>query len=262
MRRANTLRVGDRLRAVAAVLSNNGAAGANTVKGRINGIAGALLFTAPAVTFSSADVVQYESEWYVSAVGASGNISQSGGVCAGTSGTATKRAVVGQVASAGGNPLFVIAENGDIELDADVTETLLPQLKVGQKVAVLVGLAQRNGVTLPYASVEALRAGQVANAYTRTLLRATDGTTAQIADRGCEARPRRSGDGLSFWTDHHRTGSFQSGSSGSCAPGSRMATRAAAGAAAHRDGCAAGATVSQQRGLGQCHQQPAGQAAL
>lgn len=48
----------------------------------------------------------------------------------------SRNAVVGQVASAGGNPLFVIAENGDIELDADVTETLLPQLKVGQKVAV------------------------------------------------------------------------------------------------------------------------------
>ncbi|CAI9417716.1 Putative efflux system component YknX [Pleomorphomonas sp. T1.2MG-36] len=48
----------------------------------------------------------------------------------------SRNAVVGQVASAGGNPLFVIAENGDIELDADVTETLLPELKVGQKVAV------------------------------------------------------------------------------------------------------------------------------
>lgn len=96
--KANTLRVGDRLRAVACVLSGNIAAGANTVKGRINGVAGALLFTAPAVTFAAADVVQYESEWYVSAVGASGNISQSGGVCAGVPGTATKRAVVGQIA--------------------------------------------------------------------------------------------------------------------------------------------------------------------
>ncbi len=48
----------------------------------------------------------------------------------------SRNAVVGQVASASGNPLFVIAENGDIELDADVTETLLPELKVGQKVAV------------------------------------------------------------------------------------------------------------------------------
>ena len=48
----------------------------------------------------------------------------------------SRNAVVGQVASAGGNPLFVIAEKGDIELDADVTETLLPELKVGQKVTV------------------------------------------------------------------------------------------------------------------------------
>lgn len=48
----------------------------------------------------------------------------------------SRNAVVGQVASASGNPLFVIAENGDIELDADVTETLLPELKVGQKVTV------------------------------------------------------------------------------------------------------------------------------
>lgn len=48
----------------------------------------------------------------------------------------SRNAVVGQVAGASGNPLFVIAENGDIELDADVTETLLPQLEVGQKVTV------------------------------------------------------------------------------------------------------------------------------
>lgn len=48
----------------------------------------------------------------------------------------SRNAVVGQVATATGNPLFVIAEKGDIELDADVTETLLPELKVGQKVAV------------------------------------------------------------------------------------------------------------------------------
>jgi len=48
----------------------------------------------------------------------------------------SRNAVVGQVAAASGNPLFVIAEKGDIELDADVTETLLPELKVGQKVAV------------------------------------------------------------------------------------------------------------------------------
>lgn len=48
----------------------------------------------------------------------------------------SRNAVVGQIASASGNPLFVIAENGDIELDADVTETLLPELEVGQKVTV------------------------------------------------------------------------------------------------------------------------------
>lgn len=48
----------------------------------------------------------------------------------------SRNAVVGQIASAGSNPLFVIAEKGDIELDADVTETLLPELSVGQKVSV------------------------------------------------------------------------------------------------------------------------------
>lgn len=48
----------------------------------------------------------------------------------------SRNAVVGQIASAGGNPLFVVAEKGDIELDADVTETLLPELGVGQKVTV------------------------------------------------------------------------------------------------------------------------------
>ncbi|MCM5553910.1 efflux RND transporter periplasmic adaptor subunit [Pleomorphomonas sp. NRK KF1] len=48
----------------------------------------------------------------------------------------SRNAVVGQVASASGDPLFVIAEDGDIELDADVTETLLPELAVGQKVTV------------------------------------------------------------------------------------------------------------------------------
>ncbi len=48
----------------------------------------------------------------------------------------SRNAVVGQIASSAGNPLFVIAENGDIELDAEVTETLLPKLKVGQPVEV------------------------------------------------------------------------------------------------------------------------------
>ncbi len=49
----------------------------------------------------------------------------------------SRNAVVGQIASSGAsNPLFVIAENGDIELDADVTETLMPELSVGQKVSV------------------------------------------------------------------------------------------------------------------------------
>ncbi len=95
---ANTLKVGDRLRIVAAVLSGNVAAGANTVKGRINGIVGALIFTAPAVTLQTSDVVQYASDLYVSVIGASGNLSQSGSVSAGAPGTATARAVVGQVA--------------------------------------------------------------------------------------------------------------------------------------------------------------------
>lgn len=48
----------------------------------------------------------------------------------------SRNAVVGQIAASAGNPLFVIAEKGDIELDAAVTETLLPELKVGQPVTV------------------------------------------------------------------------------------------------------------------------------
>lgn len=56
----------------------------------------------------------------------------------------SRNAVVGQTASASGSPLFVIAEAGDIELDADVTETLLPQVRVGQPVAV-----QPSGVGQP-----------------------------------------------------------------------------------------------------------------
>jgi len=56
----------------------------------------------------------------------------------------SRNAVVGQVASSAANPLFVIAEHGDIELDADVTETLLPQIRVGQAVAV-----QPSGVGKP-----------------------------------------------------------------------------------------------------------------
>lgn len=95
---ANSLRVGDRLRVVASVLSNNMAAGANTAKVRINGIAGALLATAPAVTFAAADVVDFVSDLYVSAIGGSGNLSQSGIISAGTPGTATARAIPGQVA--------------------------------------------------------------------------------------------------------------------------------------------------------------------
>jgi HlyD family secretion protein len=72
-----------------------------------------------------------------------------------------RNAVVGQVASAAGNPLFVIAENGDIELDADVTETVLPSLKVGQPVAV-----QPSGVGEPIVGIVRLIQPEV-NATTR-----------------------------------------------------------------------------------------------
>ena len=73
----------------------------------------------------------------------------------------SRDAVVGQIAAASGNPLFVIAENADIELDADVTETLLPQLSVGQKVTV-----QSSGSDTPVAGLVRLLQPEV-NATTR-----------------------------------------------------------------------------------------------
>lgn len=92
---ANSLRVGDRLRIRATVLSNNGAAGANTVKVYINGIGSGVLATAPAVTFSASDVVQYEGDIYVSTTIL---LAQTGSIVAGTPGTATLRAVPGTLA--------------------------------------------------------------------------------------------------------------------------------------------------------------------
>lgn len=73
----------------------------------------------------------------------------------------SRSAVVGQIASSAGNPLFVIAENGDIELDAEVTETLLPQLRVGQPVVV-----RPSGVATPAAGIVRLVQPEV-NATTR-----------------------------------------------------------------------------------------------
>lgn len=73
----------------------------------------------------------------------------------------SRNAVVGQVASAAGTPLFVLAENGDIELDADVTETLLTQLRVGQPVAV-----QPSGVGTPIKGIVRMISPEV-NAATR-----------------------------------------------------------------------------------------------
>ncbi len=43
---------------------------------------------------------------------------------------------LGQLAAGAGDPLFRMARDGKIELDAEVTESLLHQLEVGQKVAV------------------------------------------------------------------------------------------------------------------------------
>ncbi len=73
----------------------------------------------------------------------------------------SRNAVVGQIASSGGNPLFVIAEKGDIELDADVTETLMPELSVGQKVSV-----QPAGMAAPVEGVVRLVKPEI-NATTR-----------------------------------------------------------------------------------------------
>ena len=54
-----------------------------------------------------------------------------------------RNALVGQVAGLAGGALFVLAEDGDIELAADVPEVALPRLAVGQPVAVLpAGLTQ------------------------------------------------------------------------------------------------------------------------
>ncbi|WP_237153631.1 efflux RND transporter periplasmic adaptor subunit [Oryzibacter oryziterrae] len=48
----------------------------------------------------------------------------------------TRAAKIGQVAASSATPMFVIAEDGKIELDAEVTETALPRLKAGQTVKV------------------------------------------------------------------------------------------------------------------------------
>lgn len=92
---ANTLRAGDRFRIVGTALSNNIAAGNNTVKGYINGIGSGVLFTAPAVTFAASDVVSFIIEIYVASLSGSNNVSIAGFVTAGTPGTATARAVSG-----------------------------------------------------------------------------------------------------------------------------------------------------------------------
>ncbi len=73
----------------------------------------------------------------------------------------SRTAVVGQVAAASGTALFVIAEGGDIELDAEVTETLLPKLSIGQKVTV-----QPSGSDTPVAGVVRLVQPEI-NAATR-----------------------------------------------------------------------------------------------
>lgn len=94
---AYSLRAKDRLRIVGSVLSNNIAAGNNTVKGYANGIGSGVLFTAPAVTFAANDVVDFLAELYVAALTGSSNVSQSGFVSAGTPGSATARAIPGLV---------------------------------------------------------------------------------------------------------------------------------------------------------------------
>lgn len=88
----NSLRVGDRLRFVSIVKAGNGAAGANTVKGYINGIGSGVLFTAPATTFSANDTVVSFIDAYVASIGASGSLSLAGQLTTGTIGTATARA--------------------------------------------------------------------------------------------------------------------------------------------------------------------------
>jgi HlyD family secretion protein len=55
----------------------------------------------------------------------------------------TRRAEVGQIASPGGEPLFRLASNGEIEMRGQVAEQDLPSLKVGQSASVyLTGLAK------------------------------------------------------------------------------------------------------------------------
>lgn len=49
----------------------------------------------------------------------------------------SRAAVVGQVAGMSAGALFVLAENGEIELVADAPEVILPKLAVGQKVSVV-----------------------------------------------------------------------------------------------------------------------------
>jgi RND family efflux transporter MFP subunit len=63
---------------------------------------------------------------------------------------------LGQLASGAGDPLFRIARDGKIELDAEVTESLLHQLAVGQKVAV-----RPAGFTTPVEGVVRLVTPQV-----------------------------------------------------------------------------------------------------
>lgn len=92
---AYSLRVGSRLRITGAVLSNNIAAGNNTVKGYVNGIGSSALFTAAATTFAASDVVDFSVEVYINAASGSNNASLSGFVSAGTPGTATARAIPG-----------------------------------------------------------------------------------------------------------------------------------------------------------------------
>lgn len=90
-----SLRVGDRLRIVGCVLSNNIAAGNNTVKGYIDGLASGVLFTAAAATFAASDVVQFAIDLYIAAASGSNNVSMSGLVASGTPGTVTYRPVAG-----------------------------------------------------------------------------------------------------------------------------------------------------------------------
>lgn len=49
-----------------------------------------------------------------------------------------RNARVGAMATAAGEPMFRIIQNGEIELDAEVVETELPRVKVGQKATVTV----------------------------------------------------------------------------------------------------------------------------